>query len=258
MSEYLFEQAWERERRRLDALGTMYDPGSFAAIERLGIGPGWRCLEVGAGSGTIARWMKTKVGATGTVVATDLDPRFLEPLGAEDVDVRRHDIVQDPLEENAYDLVHARAVLQHIPQRDVALARMIRALRPGGWIVIEDITSPSPLCHPELPVWAKVLGAVDAGLRRNGADPDLGLRLHAMLSAAGLRDVDCSGRVAILHSGTPSIEFVLLSIEHIGDRMVAAGAVTADELDQSLLALRNPGYTTAAATMIAAWGRAAS
>jgi SAM-dependent methyltransferase len=257
MAEYVFEQAWAQERLRLDALGRMYDPGSFAVLAERGIADGWRCLEVGGGSGTIARWMKQQVGARGTVVATDLDPRFLEPLVAEGVDVRRHDIVSDPLEEGAFDLVHARAVLQHIPRRDEALARMIRALRPGGWLVIEDIVSPSPLCHPDLPVWAKILGAVDAGLRKAGADPDLGMRLHAMFTSAGLREVGCRARVEMLHSGTPSIDFVRLSIEHIGDRLVAAGAITADELAEALTALRNPGYTTAAATMIATWGAAA-
>jgi hypothetical protein len=62
----------------------------------------------------VARWLAGQVGPTGHVVATDIDPRFLadrEPAG---VEVRRHDITVDPIEEDSYDLVHCRALLIHM------------------------------------------------------------------------------------------------------------------------------------------------
>jgi SAM-dependent methyltransferase len=254
MSDYLFDQAWEREKRRLDSLGEMYDAGSFEQITRAGIRPGAVVLEVGAGSGTIARWMVAQVGPTGRVVATDIDPRFLEALGGHGVEVRRHDVAADPLEESTFDLIHTRAVLQHVPKRDVAIAKLARALKPGGRLVVEDIIMPHPAAYPPLPAWAKILDGMTAGFRSIDADPFYGLRAPSAMTEVGLAVERCEGRVAMMHTGTSSIEFVSLSVEQIGDKLVGAGVVTADELREVLDAFRTPGRTLTAAIMITTVG----
>ena len=59
-----------------------------------------------------------------------------------DVEVRRHDIGVDPLPEATFDVIHARAVLTFVPQRRSAVTRMLAALKPGGWILIEEIVPP--------------------------------------------------------------------------------------------------------------------
>ena len=146
MSNYVFDQAWALEKQRLDALGALCDEGTFRHLAARGLGAGWRCLEVGAGSGTVARWMAQQVGASGHVVATDLDARYLEPLAADGIEVRCEDIAARPPEVGAYDLVHARAVLQHIPARDAVLASLARAVKPGGWLVLEDAITPHASC----------------------------------------------------------------------------------------------------------------
>ena len=91
---YLLDNAWREGRDRLDAVEALLDPGSIALLDRLGIEPGWTCLELGAGGGSIAKWLSARVGATGHVVATDLDTRHLVSLAELlNVEVRRHDIV---------------------------------------------------------------------------------------------------------------------------------------------------------------------
>jgi ubiquinone/menaquinone biosynthesis C-methylase UbiE len=99
----------------------------------------------------VARWLCEQAGPTGRVVATDLDTGILTSLGIPGLEVRQHDIVQDNLEEGAFDLVHSRLVLEHLPERDVALARMARALAPGGWLVVESfqLTPMSPPPRPK-------------------------------------------------------------------------------------------------------------
>jgi SAM-dependent methyltransferase len=253
---YLFDQGWALEQRRLDTLGALYDQGTFERLSRLGVGPGARCLEVGAGSGTVARWMAAQAGPAGKVVATDLDARFLAGLGELGVEVRQQDIAAVPLERGGFDVIHTRAVLQHVPRRDQALANMIAALAPGGRILVEDIVMPHPAAHPPLPTWGVVLSAMEAGLRRAGADPYVGLQFPTALAAAGLVDVGCDARVPVMQSGTPTIEFVVLSVEQVGPRLVEAGALAAAELDATLAALRAPGHTMTAAIMIASWGTA--
>src|SRR5207253_1047892 len=98
---------------------------------------GWRCLEVGAGAGSVARWLAGKVGPSGTVVASDLNPRFLDDVPA-NVEVRQHDVAKDDLEVGAYDLVHSRLLLMHLPEPAGALEKMVRAVKPGGWLVTEE------------------------------------------------------------------------------------------------------------------------
>ena len=99
---------------------------------------GWQCLEVGFGTGGVALWLAGRVGSTGRVVAVDLEPRFLAGHGRANLEVRKHDVAADPLEEAAFDLVHARAVLDLVPDRQRALERMLSAVRPGGWLVLEE------------------------------------------------------------------------------------------------------------------------
>ncbi len=85
------------DSRRLESLEGWFDPLTHRHLETIGIGVGWRCLEVGAGGGSIARWLAQRVGPSGSVVATDVDVRFLTGLPAM-VEVRRHDVVSDALE----------------------------------------------------------------------------------------------------------------------------------------------------------------
>src|SRR5437660_4720475 len=114
MTGYVYDQGWDQERSRLAGIEALWDPGTEALLTALGVGPGWACLEVGAGGGSIVAWLCGKVGEEGKVVATDIDPRFVEPLEFPQLDVRRHDVTSDPLPDAAFDLVHSRLLLEHL------------------------------------------------------------------------------------------------------------------------------------------------
>ena len=134
------------------------------------------------------------MGSTGRVVAVDLDPRFLDGHGRANLDVRKHDILTDPLEEAAFDLAHARAVLEHIPDRQRALERMISAVRPGGWLVLEAVdfggVMAAALAHytdpPEhAPLYERTIRAIEAAFAVVGGDANFGARLVRTLTDAG-------------------------------------------------------------------------
>ena len=77
-TKYLFDNAAEREARaRMTALAAQHNDATFRYMEKCGIALGWNCLEIGAGDGSVARWMAARVGPTGFVLATDIDPRFV-------------------------------------------------------------------------------------------------------------------------------------------------------------------------------------
>lgn len=188
---YMFNTAEEGERDRLLAHAAIWDPVTQRRLDEIGVTEGWRCLEVGAGSGTITRWLAGRVGDTGHVVATDIEPKWLRSLDAPNVQVERHDVTTDPLEESAYDLICARLVLVHLPDPHETVAALLRALVPGGWLLIEDYDLATlPVCDPPDDTWHKVASAPIELLRMAGRDPHLGAKLTGVLRAAGAADID--------------------------------------------------------------------
>ncbi|MFY0542142.1 class I SAM-dependent methyltransferase [Nannocystis pusilla] len=127
----LADAAHDAELARLRTIEADWDAKTRRHLQDLGVGPGQRCLEVGAGAGGVARWLSGQVGPGGKVVATDIDPRFLADLKADNLEVRRHDIAVDPLETDSYDLVHCRVLLIHMRDPAAVLRRMFAALRPA-------------------------------------------------------------------------------------------------------------------------------
>jgi len=97
MGKYAFDTTWVHARRRLRGLEHLLDADTIRHLEALGVGMGWRCLEVGAGGGSIVKWLCGRVGPNGYVLATDVDTSFIEGLTMPNVSVRRHDIVSDDL-----------------------------------------------------------------------------------------------------------------------------------------------------------------
>jgi SAM-dependent methyltransferase len=256
MSTYVFDAAWEKERERLANLESWLDPGTIRHLDTIGVSKGWRCLEVGGGEGSIARWLCGRVGADGGVVATDLDTRFLEAIEDPVLEVRRHDIVSDDLEEDAYDLVHARCLLEHLPARVEVIKRMVAALKPGGWLLVEDLDVISHVSVTPSEVYERVSETAFGVMEGVGFDSTSGRRLFLLLTDAGLEDAQAEGRIAMGHRlNNPGIEMFKLTLGHLRDPMVATGRVTAAEVDEALRLLDDPSFIAMPPAMIAAWGR---
>jgi SAM-dependent methyltransferase len=128
------------EDERLGLLEQIYDP--ISRSRRALVQPGWRCLEVGAGRGSMVAWLAEQVGATGHVVATDVDTRYLSRLELPNVEVIEHNILEDPIDvlrPGSFDLVCSRLMLFHLEGRqEQAISQMAECLRPGGWLLDED------------------------------------------------------------------------------------------------------------------------
>jgi SAM-dependent methyltransferase len=94
-NEYVLTKDFSGEQERLSLLEATVDAFSVAAIRAAGFSRGLRCLEIGAGSGSIARWFAQEAGDPTVVTATDIDPRLLQPLADEGIHVLEHDVVGD-------------------------------------------------------------------------------------------------------------------------------------------------------------------
>src|SRR5262249_24957355 len=175
------------ERERLAVLTQLADPITARRLTNLGVGSGWRCLEVGAGDGSVARWLAEQVGPAGRVVAIDINLRFLAASELPNLQVRRHDILADELEAAHYDLVHCRFVLEHLPDAQRGLRRLLDAVRPGSWLVVEDfdgsaLRAADP-AHSRSAEFERRMGAILAALQARGPiDTTFGRRLPALVA----------------------------------------------------------------------------
>ncbi len=169
------ERTTDPEKVRLEAVAALTDPATIRYLEQIGVGEGWTCAEVGAGAGSIARWLSNRVGHFGTVHAIDIETSYMDGLSAPNLEVRQQDITTTPLEEGAYDLVHAKILLMHLADRERILGEFAKALKPGGHLLVEeaDIRSIQRV-DPPSPLLTRAANALETFFYFGGADPGTG------------------------------------------------------------------------------------
>jgi predicted O-methyltransferase YrrM len=261
-SPYQLDNSAPHTADRFASLQTLFDPVTVRHLEAIDVQAGWRCLEVGAGSGSIARWLAARTGPTGHVLATDLDPHLItigSANGQATIEVRRHDITSDPLPASTFDLIHARLVLMHLSDRQAVLTHMVTALKPGGHLLIEDFdTTGHAFCghdpHDDA-LLTTVARAFSALLTARGADTTYSRHLPHLLRQAGLSDVRADGHVAIGIGGSPIADLNRANIQQTRDQLVEAGLVTGGQIDQFLRRITDPQVTLIMPNMISATGR---
>jgi SAM-dependent methyltransferase len=203
--------------------------------------------------------MADRVKPTGMVVATDIDTRFLDSVQMANVEIRRHDIATDTLPERAFDLVHARLVLSHVPARDAALARLAASLNHGGWLIIEDFDSRPGICsEPELDpaeVPLKTQAILTRLMAAHGVDLAYARRLPARMRALGLADIEAEGRTFRWLGGSPGASLVRAGLEQLRGPILATGEVTEADIETDLNLLDDPTFAFPSPTLWAVWGR---
>lgn len=219
---------------------------------------GARCLEVGAGGGSIARWLADQVGPTGAVTATDLNVRHL-PTDA-GFQVLAHDLTTDPLPAGPWDLIHARLVLIHLPQPHEVMRRLAAGLAPGGALLLEEFdstfgasllaaadTETTRRFNTYYPALREILAAGGNDLRWPG-------QMHAAMLAEGLVDVDTRYEARAWPGGTPGAQLHVVNIHQVRTELRAAG-LTDDDLDQLLAALQDPRTVVRGLITVSTLGR---
>jgi len=259
-NDYLLDNAWRQQRARLAAMEAWFDPGTIRHLETLGVAEGWRCWEVGAGGGSIAGWLAQRVGPSGHTLATDLDTRFVEQLEYANLSTQRHDILADDPPHELYDLIHARFVVEHLHDRMDALQHMLAALKPGGWLLVEDTDSCSWLADPTadpvaIALFSRWIQAYAAFYERHDATIYAGRRLYGEYRALGMQEIGVEGRVFMVQGGSSPAEVWRLTAEQVRERIVAEGNISAADMEQLLELLQDPNFAWMEGAVMAAWGR---
>jgi SAM-dependent methyltransferase len=256
MVEYVLSRdgAEELERARLALLEQVFDPHTDRQFDAIGVGQGWRCLDVGAGAGSATRLLAERVGEVGSVLAVDLDVRLLEPLVGDRVQVRRHDLLVEPLPEAAFDIVHARNLLMHLPGRLEALRRLLAAVRPGGWLAVCEPDFNALAVSPPNAAWHRAWSLFCDTTVAGDWDPGYGSRLLGDLEALDLADLEAEVVNRYVRGGSAPARLFAGTLERLRGRMLAIAPADQDIANAQRL-LCDPSVTYHPPTITTAWAR---
>ncbi len=260
MSTYLFDNAAVEANDRFVSLERCYDHATISRLEALGIGEGWRCLEVGGGGGSIARWLSERVGDAGSVLATDIDPEKMYGQ-AGNLTITRHDIVDDPLPEAEYDLVHARLVLIHVAQREAVVKRLLSTLKPGGWLLLDefDLTCKMPVLVSPAPgapaLVDKVVDGIHTLLETAGMSRTWAVEAPQTLHDAGYVDLGQYGFSEAWQGGSVGAHLHRANALQVSAQLVERGIVSQAEVDGFVELLEHPGILLSSYLLLSTWGR---
>jgi SAM-dependent methyltransferase len=260
MAKYVLDNEAEEAGQRFTSLQECFDPVTIAHLDRTGVTSGWTCLEVGGGGVSIGRWLGGRVGSTGKVTVTDLDPHWIGADQGPNVEVIRHDVVADPLPDRTYDLVHARLVLLHLPARLSALANLVKALKPGGWLLIDDFDCTwlpfIPSCDEAgQALFLKVLAAFHRLLGEGGVDLEHGRHFYQTLTDQGLVDVQVDGHMQIWSGGSAGTRLHQANIEQLTPRLLATELLDQREISNFHRLLDDPTFSVNSYLLVSGLGR---
>ncbi|MFC9292983.1 class I SAM-dependent methyltransferase [Streptomyces sp. NPDC057011] len=242
------------EGDRIDLGALTYDETTMTRLRLLGAGPGWRCLDVGAGTGSVARRLLEEAGVA-EVLAVDRDVRFLAAHPLPGLTVRQADITADDFTPGLFHLVHARFVLMHLPFPQRMVARLSRLLAPGGVLVISDAVDLTTDSAPDTP-YTRAMRAMWQGLRATiGTDVSRVPRHPELLRAAGLESVAAEIHVPPLEPGSAISRFWADTWDRAREAMAGTGLVDDAQIDEALRYLDSPRCTGLSPGMLTTWGR---
>jgi SAM-dependent methyltransferase len=255
----------EGEIERLAIQGAAMAPDSAIMLDRIGVGVGWRCLDLGCGPGGITGLMRERVGHSGRVVGLDADPVFVEHA-------RRHapgnvefvigNAYRSNLPAGGFDLVHMRFVASTAGDPETLLREAIRLARPGGTVALQEPDMATLNCYPPHPAWDLLKAALEGAFTSAGADIRLAQRLFALARHAGLVDVQYRPFLLGIRSGDPLADYLPSTVESLRGTIIDRGLMAAGELKAALADCRahlcDPGTVFTTYTVAQVWGQTAA
>lgn len=252
--EAFFRPEQEGEGERIDFGALAYDDITMARLRAVGAGPGWRCLDVGAGTGTVSCRLLQDAGVA-SVLAVDRDVRFLGDRSLPGLDVREADITRPDFAPGRFQLVHARFVLMHLPERDRMITALAGLVAPGGVLVLSDAVDLTSDRTPGTP-YTSVMRAMWQGLKTAiGTDVSWVPSYPQLLRGVGLESVAAEIHVPPLLPGSAISRFWEDTWERSRAAMLATGLVDDAAIDAAVRYVRSDECAALSAGMLTAWGR---
>lgn len=203
MNQYIFDNTTEeREYQRLQLVEAANDPTTIRLLEESGIQPGWHCLELGAGAGSILRWLGNQVGPTGLAVGVDKKTTYLHHDDSPHVQIYQGSFLDVPLEQS-FDLLHSRYVLIHNQEEGAMLRKLRSLLKPGGWAILEEPDFTSTTLLAQETAQGRVNRAICQMFTNVGLDPAYALRLPRTLQESGFQIIRAQSHMHLCPGKSP-------------------------------------------------------
>ena len=250
------------EIERLHVQGAAMAPDTRVMLDRIGVEPGWTCLDIGCGPRGITDLLSDYVGPSGRVVGLDRDEHFLAHAragAAKNVEFRRGDAYDSELPAGAFDLVHMRFVASTAGNPEALLREAKRLARPGGIVALQEPDGTSLNCYPPHAAWDRLKAALLAAFAGVGADLELARRLYALGRQSGLDDVQYRPFIVGVRANDPMVDYLPATVESLRGTIARLGLLSEAELqealDQCRRHLRQPDTAFTMYTVAQVWGR---
>ena len=231
---------------RLTVLARSWRPTTAALFDRVQLGEGMRCLDLGCGSGDVTFEMAQRVGPVGSVTGVDMDEVKLgmarsaaAAQGLANVEFRAMNIYE-LAEPDSYDLVYSRFVLQHLSRPVDVLRSMWAAVSVGGVIVVEDADFEGSFCDPPNDGFAFWVDAYQRVLEHRGGDPVAGRKLHRHFREAGIPEPEVAVVQRVDRIGDAKT-LPYSTVDATADAIVGEGVATAAQVQAALDSLAEFG-----------------
>ncbi len=229
----------ELERLRLQA--RVWEPEAEIMLDRIGVQPGWKSIDLGCGAMGILGPLSRRVGRQGRVVGVDTDAKqlaaardYVRENKLENVEILELDAYHTNLHRASFDLTHVRFVFAPVGRDEELLSEMLALTRPGGIIAIQEPDATPWNCYSAHPAWERLKGAILAAFVRGGGDFNAGQRTLGMLRRAGLQDVQIRAAVIALQDQHPYKRLPIQFATSLRKRILDAGLLSESELDATI------------------------
>jgi ubiquinone/menaquinone biosynthesis C-methylase UbiE len=254
----------EIERLHIQAEAIEFD--ARVMLDRIGVAPGWRCLDLGCGPGGIVELLSVRAGPTGRVVGLDADPVFLEHAralararGLGNAEFVQADAYRTGLPRGSFDLVHVRFVASTVGRPRDLIAEAIAVACPGGMVALQEPDISTLKCYPPHPAWDRLTQILERAFVCVGGDVRLAQRLYQLARHAGLEDVQYRPFLVGFRSGDPMADFMPATVESVRSTIVRHGLIDEGELEAALASSRrhlaDPDTVFTYVTVAQVWGR---
>ncbi len=256
----------ELERLRLQA--RVWEPEAEIMLDRIGLQPGWNCIDLGCGAMGILGPLSRRVGPQGHVVGVDIDAKqlaaardFVHENKLANVEVLKLDAYQTQLPRESFDFTHVRLVFAPGGRDEELLHEMLALTRPGAVIAIQEPDATSWNCYPAHPAWKRLKDAIHTAFAHGGGDFNAGQHTFRMLCHAGLVDVQIRAAVMAFQDKHPYMRLPIQFATSLRKRILDAGILSESDLDNAIAeceqVVGDPETMVLSFILTQVWGRKA-
>lgn len=258
---YIFKDTKDQaEYERLKKIESLFDPRTISFLKSIGLRSGMSILEAGPGAGGILGALLDLVGDSGKVTAMDMDIRFLKDWAHPFLYIKEADLTQADLGKEEFDFIHARYVMMHIAKFRDVLKKMRDALKPGGWLVLEDADFTAARIDESTPpertrVFSGVSKAIEKLFSDKGIHHAFGKNLSVCLSEAGFSHIKEEVYAPWDRGGEGTAEIMRLSAFQLWKQYVEKGFVNESDLEIYVKLAGDPRQAAVYYATVSAWGQ---